>query len=147
VVAGVAAVAWTGWLVLDPILALLVAAHIVWAGVRLLHRSAQGLMDPALPPAERDVVERAIQRCLPPDARYHALLTSPAGARRFASVHLLEPGEWSVHDGHHLVEKIEEEVCRSLPGVVMFTHLEPLEDPRSFEDQELFRDRAGEESP
>lgn len=140
VVIGVGLVGLTGWLILDPLIALAVALNIVWAGISLLRRSASGLMDPALPPGERETIEAAIVRALPSEASYHALLTRQAGPRRYASVHILVPGTWTVDAGHHLLEEVEDEVRRSLPDTVVFTHLEPLEDPRSYVDQALFRE-------
>lgn len=130
----------TGWLILDPLIALVVALNIVWTGVGLLKRSASGLLDPALPPEEREIIEKALRSALPHEAAYHALLTRQAGPRRYASVHILVPGHWTVDAGHHLLEEVEEEIRRALPDTVVFTHLEPLEDPRSYKDQELFRE-------
>lgn len=134
VVCGVAGVAWTGWLILDPLIALAVAANIVLIGIALVRRSLWGLMDPAFPPDEREQVELAIRRILPEEARYHALLTRQAGSRRFVSVHILVPGEWTVLRGHQLAREIERGLRRSLHGVVPFTHLEPVEEPSSYED-------------
>lgn len=138
VVLGVAGVAVTGQLLLDPIVALLVAAHIVWIGAGLVKNAMQGLMDPALEPGERERIEEALRRILPPETSYHALLTRRAGPRRFASVHILVPGAWTVLDGHRLLEQVEGELRRAMPGLVVLTHLEPLEDPVSFEDQEVY---------
>lgn len=140
VIVGVAAVAATGWQQLDPIIGLAVAVHILWSGARLVRRSAMGLLDTALPAAERDKVVAIL------DAHndrygvsYHALRTRQAGARRFVSVHILVPGHWTVQRGHLLLEQIEDDVRAALPNCTVFTHLEPLEDPLSFEDQALDR--------
>jgi cation diffusion facilitator family transporter len=138
VVAGVAAVAWTGWLVLDPLIALLVAAHILYTGADLIRKAVHGLMDPALPLEERQALEAVLDRTLPEGTQYHALLTRQAGPRRFASVHILVPGRWTVQKGHHLLEEVEEAMRAALPGLVLVTHLEPVEDPVSFADQEVF---------
>ncbi|PDW03577.1 cation diffusion facilitator family transporter [Candidatus Viridilinea mediisalina] len=140
VVVGVAAVALTGWERLDPIIAMVVAANIIWSGVRLIRNSALGLLDTALPTAELAQVEAILTSFqMREGVQYHALRTRQAAARRFVSVHILVPGAWSVTRGHQLLEEIEAEVRSALPNTTMLTHLEPLEDPRSFEDQQLDR--------
>ena len=70
---------------------------------------------------------------------YHALRTRQAGARKFVSVHILVPDDWTVQKGHELTEEIENEICAAISDSIVFTHLEPLEDPSSFYDLELFR--------
>ena len=140
VLAGVGVVALTGWERLDPILALLVAANIVRAGVGIIHRSAMGLMDTALPAADVKRLKEILDRLADDGVHYHALRTRQAGARRFVAVHILVPGEWSVQRGHALLEVIEADVRQLLPGVTVLTHLEPEEDPTSWDDQELDRE-------
>lgn len=140
VVLGVALVALTGWERLDPIIALIVAANIVWSGARLLRRSVLGLLDTALPKEERAAVLDVLERFRAEQGvQFHALRTRQAAARRFVSMHVLVPGEWSVQRGHLLLEQIERAVRAALPNVTVFTHLEPIEDPASFEDQHLDR--------
>ena len=140
VVAGMGAVALTGWERLDPIIAMLVAANIIWSGVRLLQRSVLGLLDTALTATDQAVVIAILTRyCEEEGIQYHALRTREAGARRFVTMHILVPGAWSVAQGHRLLERIEAEVYEALPGANVLTHLEPLEDPVSFEDQALDR--------
>ncbi|MGL4648828.1 MAG: cation diffusion facilitator family transporter [Caldilineaceae bacterium] len=139
VIVGVALVALTGWLVLDPLIGLLVAANIVWTGIQLMRRSAMGLMDTALSNDERTTIERILAPYRAQGIAFHALRTRQAGTRRFMSVHVLAPGEWSIQLGHSLAEQIESDLRRELPGMVVFTHLEPLEDPAAMEDLELDR--------
>jgi len=140
VVVGVSVVALTGWQWLDPLIALVIAANIIRAGVRLLQRSTLGLLDTALTTADRALVVAVLTKyCEQEGIQFHALRTREAGARRFVSVHILVPGMWSVMQGHHLLECIEAELRKALPGTTVFTHLEPLEDPVSFEDQTLDR--------
>lgn len=139
VIIGVGIVALTGWRRLDPILALLVAANIVWTGFQLMRRSARGLLDSALPVGERDAVLRILESYKAKGIAYHALRTRQAGARRFVSVHILVPGDWTVQRGHQLLEEIEEELREALNEVTITTHLEPIEDPVSFADMELDR--------
>jgi cation diffusion facilitator family transporter len=142
VLCGVGLVALTGWLRLDPIVALLVAANIVWTGGRILQKSVLGLMDTALPGDEVEAVRRAIDANLAPRVEYHALRTRQSGARRFVSLHVLVPGDWTVHAGHELLERIEAGIRGALPNTTVLTHLESLDDPRSWDDQALDRATA-----
>ncbi|MFN8591988.1 MAG: cation diffusion facilitator family transporter [Thermomicrobiales bacterium] len=142
VLVGIALVALTGWTRLDPLIALAVAANIVWTGVGLIRRSMLGLLDTALPPAERQAIDAILaQHAQTAGIQTHALRTRAAGPRRFVSVHVLVPGLWTVHRGHALLETIEAEIRAALPGTTVFTHLESLDDPTSFDDTVLDRDR------
>jgi cation diffusion facilitator family transporter len=143
VVAGVSAASWTGWQPLDPLVALAVAVNIAWSGVRLVQRSMLGLMDTAVPARELQAVRDVLDRFALEGVRYHALRTRQAGARTFVSFHVQVPGTWTVQRGHDLLEAMEDAVRRTLPGVTVFTHIEPMEDPASFEDETL--DRAPRE--
>lgn len=141
VIVGVGAVALTGWHVLDPIVALAVAANIVATGVGIVRSSVSGLMDSALPEADERRVQAVLDRHATDGVQFHALRTRQAGARRFVSVHVLVPGQWTVQRGHHLLERIEADVRQALPGVTVFTHLESLDDPASWDDVALDRDK------
>jgi cation diffusion facilitator family transporter len=139
VIAGVGLVSVTGWRRLDPLIAILVALNIIWTGFHLMRRSVWGLLDRALPKAERDKVLEIFERYKEQGVDYHALRTRQAGARRFVSVHILVPGQWSVQRGHQLLEEIEHEIRSLLPDLTILTHLEPVEDPVSWDDVELDR--------
>ena len=139
VIVGVALVWLTGLLWLDPTIALLVAANIVWTGWRLMHRSAAGLMDASLPVSELKQVEAILVSYRQKGLEFHALRTRQAGARTFITVHVLVPGAWTVQQGHDWSEQIEADLRRALPGAHVTTHLEPKEDPVSMVDQELDR--------
>jgi cation diffusion facilitator family transporter len=139
VVLGLIFVPITHWLLLDPIIAFVVAANIIWTGVRLLRETGLGLLDTAMPPSERRVVRDILASYDSQTIQFHALRTRVAGSRRFISLHVLVPGAWTVQQGHNLCEEIEQAIARSLPGTHVFTHLEPLEDPVSWEDQPLDR--------
>ena len=139
VMIGVGAVAATGWNWLDPVIALVVALNVVRIGVALMRRSALGLLDTAIPEQDRAAVMRILDAYAAEGAQYHALRTRQAGTRRFVSVHVLVPGAWTVQQGHELLERMEEEIRRDVPDATVFTHLEPLEDPVSFEDVRLER--------
>jgi cation diffusion facilitator family transporter len=141
VIVGIGGVALTGWHVLDPIVALAVAANIVATGVGIVRSSVSGLMDSALPEADEQRVQAVLDRHATDGVQFHALRTRQAGARRFVSVHVLVPGQWTVQRGHHLLERIEADVREALPGVTVFTHLESLDDPASWDDVALDRDK------
>ena len=143
VMAGVGLVTVSGWQRLDPIIAILVAGNIVWTGAQLVRRSARALLDRALPVNERDAVIAVLERYKEKGLEYHALRTRQAGARRFVSVHVLVPGRWTVQRGHQVLEEIEEEIRLALKEVTITIHLEPIEDPVSFEDMELDRESIG----
>jgi cation diffusion facilitator family transporter len=140
VLLGVGLVVLTGWLWLDPVVALAVAANIVWTGTRIVHASVQGLMDVALPADEQEKIRSVLDSYVGDEVHYHALRTRQSGPRRFVSVHILVPGAWSVMQGHDLVEKIEADLRAALPLLSVLTHLEPLEDPAAHDDLELDRD-------
>jgi cation diffusion facilitator family transporter len=129
----------TGWLILDPIIALVVAANIVWAGFRLLRETSQGLLDSAIPIADQKLILEVLEPYMQRGILFHALKTRNAGSRRFVTFHVLVPGEWTVHKGHDLCEEIELGIIRALPGTYVMTHLEAQEDASSWLDQDLDR--------
>lgn len=140
VIAGIIAVSLSGWLILDPLIALAVAANIIWSGIQLMRRSALGLLDSAIPQAERDKIVAVLERFAPQGVAYHSLRTRQAGQRRFISTHILVPGKWTVQRGHNMLEQIEHDIRGALPGpTTILTHLEPLEDPVSMEDMAIDR--------
>jgi cation diffusion facilitator family transporter len=139
IVAGVGAIALTGWLILDPLIAIAVAVYIVWTGMRVMRRSLLGLMDRALPETELAAIRAVLEPYKARGLDYHALRTRGAGRRRLVELHLLVPGGMTVHDGHAVAEEIEERIRATLPGTAVLTHLEPIEAPASYSDQELFR--------
>lgn len=139
VIAGVALVGLTGWLWLDSAIALAVALQIIYTGIKLLREASDGLMDAALPPDEVAAIESVLARYQAEGITYHALRTRRAGSQRFVSLHIQVPGSWSVQQGHETLEHIEKDIRGVLKPVVVFTHLEPLEDPVSWQDDTLFR--------
>ena len=133
VIVGVGLVAFTGWLILDPLIAIAVAINILWTGYRLMRRSFDGLMDRAIPKAEREEIETILEQVKAVGGDYHRLRTRASGKVSFIDVHVLLPGAMSVHDGHDLLEKLENEIRQKVPHVEVLTHLESMEDPRSWE--------------
>jgi cation diffusion facilitator family transporter len=139
VIVAVALVGLTGWLWLDPIIALLVAINILWTGWSLMQRSAAGMMDAALPADDLNKILSVLNSYQKHGIQYHALRTRQAGSRAFINVHLLAPGEWSIQQGHDWSERIESEIRLILNNVHISTHMEPIEDPLSMADQDLDR--------
>lgn len=133
VLVGIVVANLTGWVRLDPIVAIAVAVHIVWIGWSLIRRSFDGLMDRAIPAKEHARLIEVLERYKAQGFDYHQLRTRQSGKRSFIDVHLLVPGTTSVLDGHDVVERFESEVRALLPHVEVLTHLEPIEDPRSYE--------------
>ena len=137
VVLGIGLVSITGWYILDPIIALLVAANIVWTGVKLLRETGSGLLDTAIPEDEQKLIEQILSGYQTQGIQFHAMRTRVAGTHRFVSFHVLVPGAWTVQRSHNLCEEIEQAIALALPGTDVTTHLEPAEDPVSWDDVKL----------
>jgi cation diffusion facilitator family transporter len=146
VVVGIILVTLTGWLILDPLIAVLVAINIVWTGIKLLRATGLGLLDTALPAEDLQLIRAIFEEYRQQGIEFHALRTRGAGTRRFVSFHVLVPGSWTVLRGHQMCEGIERSIRRVLPETTVFTHLEPKEDPVSWQDQSLDREIDEEES-
>ena len=140
VIAGVALVALSGWQLLDPLIAIAVAVHIVWTGFMLMRRSFSGLLDAAIPEAERADIEKIFAEYRRRyGMEFHALLTRQAGAQRFVSFHMLLPDTWTVADAHRLSEEIEERIRSLVPNAITLTHMEPIAQRASYDDIKLNR--------
>jgi len=140
VIVGIALVFATGWLVLDPLIAIAVAIHILWAGFGLMRRSVRGLLDPAISAEDQlEINKLIIEYSRRYGVAFHALRTRQAGARRFVSFHLLVPDAWTVAQAHQLSEEIESRMRSMVPNAAIFTHIEPISDPSSYDDQGLDR--------
>lgn len=137
VVVAVVAVALTGWEILDPIIALAVAANILWAGAGLIRRSGAGLMDRAIAEAEQRIVTETLDGFTTEEILFHAVRTRQSGRLAFVTMHILVPGDWTVRRGHDLAEEVEAALHGRLPHAIVFTHVEPIDDPRSYQDTEL----------
>ena len=136
---GVGIVALTGWERLDPIVAILVAINIVWSGVKIVRKSASGLMDTALSIADQNKIQKVLESYIENGVQFHALRTRESAARKFVSLHVLVPGNWTVHRSHQLLENIEADIRNVLESATVFTHLESIDDPASYDDVELDR--------
>jgi len=137
---GLLLVPLTGWLILDPIIAFLVAINIVWTGIKLIKESGSALLDASIPLADQRIISDILLNYDRQGIQFHCMRTRSAGAKRFVSFHILVPGEWTVQRGHDICEEIEKAIAHALPDTNVLTHLEPLEDPASWDDQELAKD-------
>jgi cation diffusion facilitator family transporter len=147
VIVGVGAAVLTGWHRLDAIVAIAVALNVLRTGGKLLWRSMLGLLDTALPDDMVGTIRAILDAHSAEGVRYHALRTRQAGARRFIAFHILVPGGWTVQRGHDLLEAIEEQIRAAVPNSTIDTHLEPIEDPVSWEDTRLERPSQGSTEP
>ncbi len=139
VLVGVGLVSITGWQRLDPLTALMVAVNIVRTGVNIVRKSVLGLMDASLPQGDIDLLENTLAGYHEHGISFHAMRTRQGGSRKFVAVHVLVPGEWTVHAGHEWLERIEADIRRVMPGVHVLTHLESLDDPTAWDDIRLDR--------
>jgi len=139
VIVGIGLVVWTGWLWLDPVMALLVAANILWTGLGIVRGSIGGLMDASISTNDLAKVRKVFENYESGGVKFHALRTRQSGSKKFISVHVLVPGDWTVQRGHELLERIEGDIRTTVSDSVVFTHLESLDDPASWEDEALER--------
>ena len=129
VIVAVTVVAFTGWRILDPLIALAVAVNIVYSGISLLRRSIGGLMDRAVPADEQALIQQVLDARQSANVQFTDVRTRQAGQQAFVSLTVHVPGDWSVQRGHALADQVEQDLTRALPHVIVSTHLEPLTDP------------------
>ena len=131
--------AWvTGLNWLDPVVAILVGVNILFTGYRLITESTAGLMDISLSPEDNARIH-AILDAHTEQGRieFHAVRTRESGARQFMEMHMLVPGDWTVQRGHDAMEDLIDEIVAEFPAMRVTGHLEPISDPRSYEDMTL----------
>lgn len=134
VVVGIGLVWLTGWLWLDPIVAIGVGVNILWTGWKLIAASSAGLMDATLPPEDNARLEHILDSFSSEEIQFHAMRTRESGSRRFMDFHMLVPGDWSVQEGHTQMDYVIEAIKAEYPDMSITPHLEPIEDPRSYKD-------------
>jgi cation diffusion facilitator family transporter len=135
VIVGVGLVVVTGWNRLDGIVALAVGLNIIVTGINLLRSSTAGLMDKALSDDDHLKIVNVLTKYESDEVKFHALQTREAGRQRFVSMHVLVPGAWTIQKGHDLSEELEADIIAELPDTIITTHVEPLEDERSWADE------------
>ncbi len=133
-------VKFTGWLIIDPVIAILVALNIIYTGYKLISRSASGLMDAVIPEEDTRKIMAYLDSLKEQGIDYHSLMTRMSGQRKFISLHLLVPGEWSVKQGHDMADQVEETIIGLFDEpVTVSTHIEPVGDPSSMKDIGIVR--------
>ena len=147
VIVGVGAVALTGWQPLDPLIALAVAANIVWTGVKIFRQAIDGLMDSSLPADEKNRLVAVLERYRVEGIEYHALRTRRSGMQRFVSLHVMVPGCWTVLRGHRLLERLEGDLKKTLPHLSVISHLEALDDPASWDEDAALKVQENKMTP
>ena len=117
----------TGWQIVDPVVAMFVAALIFRAAFGITKRSCDGLLDRSLPEHELEVLEAVVKRNEVHFVDYHRLRTRKVGAERQVDLHVTVPRDMTVIDSHSLVEKLEGEIREALPRCTVVVHVEPCE--------------------
>ncbi len=125
VLMGIGLASLTGWWILDPVVALAVAANILWVGVGLVRDSIGGLMDETLPQMEMAVIQGVIDRNMEGALEAHALRSRRAAHRPFIEFHLVVPGTMSVSDSPLICDRLEDAHREALPGSNVTIHVEP----------------------
>lgn len=134
VIIGVILVGITRWEPLDPLIAIAVAINILFAGWGIIKESMQGLLDAELPDGDNRLIRGVLERHAGDGVSFHGIQTRASGRQRFLAMHVLVPGAWSVQRGHDYVSDLEGELQQALDDLHVSTHIEPREDPRSWDD-------------
>lgn len=124
----------TGWEILDPIIAILVAINIIFTGVAIMKQSIFGFMDSAIPNQEYKKIKGILNKYCKKPIQHHDLLTRISGATKFITVHILVPNHWTVKKGHDFVDIIENDIKNQINNVVFLAHIEPVKDKKSYSD-------------
>lgn len=132
VIGGIALVGLTGWLWLDPVIAIGVALNILREGVRLVWQSSQGLMDEALDPELQGTIDRLLEGFTAAHGgasvlRFDHVTTRKAGQRRFADLHMHVPGGWSLTRAAALRGEVEQALMAAVPGLRASIQLLPTD--------------------
>lgn len=136
VIAGLFVVKFTGWQIMDTLIAYAIGGNIILTGFSLVKRSVRGLMDYRLPADEIDKIDEVIHLHEKEVVGYHNLRTRKAGPKRFIEFHMLVQGKMTVQQAHDLCEQIEGEIQARLPNSEIIIHVEPSEDVSSWDLKE-----------
>jgi cation diffusion facilitator family transporter len=135
VLVGLALVELTGAAAFDSITALVVAAAIVWAGIRIIRRSSGVLVDEVLPDSEMDRIEEAIAAARTPEvAGYHKLRARRAGSRRYIDFHVQYRSGTTLERAHELAHQLRDRIEAEVPRAEVLIHVEPETSYREGED-------------
>ena len=134
VVVGLLAVKFTGWLWLDPLVAILLALNILREGGSLVRRSADGLMDRALEPEVRAEIEKTLDVFRHQAIRFDHVSTRRAGQRRFVDLHMHMPSGWTLGRAAALRTSVEQALMSAVPGLRASIQLLPMDVEAHFDD-------------
>jgi len=134
VVVGLVLVSLTGWLWLDPVLAIGVALNILREGTRLAWRSVDGLMDSAVEPEVRAQIDRTLAQFAHAAIRFDHLVTRRAGQRRFLDLHMHMPASWTLGRAAALRTSVEQALMSEVPGLRASIQLLPMDVEAHFDD-------------
>ena len=134
VVAGLLLVPVTGWLWLDPLLAIGVALNILWEGGQLAWRSVDGLMDKAVEPEVRTQIDETLAQFAHHTIRFDHIVTRRAGQRRFVDVHMHMPANWTLGRAAALRTSVEQALMSAVPGLRASIQLLPTDVEAHFGD-------------
>lgn len=135
VVVGIAAVALTGWLWLDAVVAIGVALNILWEGIQLIWRSSQGLMDEAVEPEVLADIHKTLDEFKHPTIRFDHLTTRRSGQRCFVDLHMHMPADWSLGRAAALRTNVEQALMSAVPGLRATIQLLPSDVEPHFDDE------------
>ena len=134
VVGGLLAVMATGWLWLDPVLAIAVALNILREGASLIRRSADGLMDRALEPDARAEIDQVLADFAHQTIRFDHVVTRRAGQRRFVDLHMHMPAAWTLGRAAAVRTSVEQALMSAVPGLRATIQLLPMDVEAHFDD-------------
>lgn len=115
----------TGWAILDPVIAALVAVHILWSGSKIVKESLSGLMDEAVSDKTLHRIRAVIAQQSDGAMEVHDLRTRHAGAAIFIDFHLVVPGETTVFHAHEICDRIEDALTDAFSDAHVAIHVEP----------------------
>jgi cation diffusion facilitator family transporter len=136
VVAGVVLAQLTGWWILDPILAILVALNILRVGSALILESVGGLLDHAMPPDEEAHIIEVVSLHLDGALRAHGFRTRHAGPVAFVEFHLEVPARMTTGAAHSICDRLEQALAAAVPNCRAVIHVEPIEDTAAYPTHE-----------
>ncbi len=140
VIIAIVIVKFTNIYILDPIIAIIVAINIIYTGYQLINKSVSGLMDASISDEEIHKISSYLDSFKDQNISYHSLMTRQAGQRIFISLHLLVPNFWTIKEAHDFAEELEQNIEKMFnTPVTVSTHIEPNDDPMSFNDIKIDR--------
>jgi cation diffusion facilitator family transporter len=125
VLIGIALAVVTGWTILDPVLAALVAINVLWSGWRVIRESLGGLMDEAVPTGRLEEIRAVISMNADGAIEAHDVRTRNAGRVIFIDFHLVVPAQMSVAEAHEICDRIEAALKAAIAGALITIHVEP----------------------